>query len=213
VGCPQPGRRALSAFAAYFCRAASGHVSARASLMPASSFSPLTPRHCSWCQGPLQGRSDKQFCSAACRSMAGRHGEAAPAIDWPARAHAAEQTVQELQQYLHQLQQAQQAAAPFEQRYDQLSYLVSSLLEEVESVEQVTNLLLYVTRMLHDYQQHPGLATQEVGAHQRLRNLQELHATIAKRQATLRAAKLSARARASASESSVGDGSATSEPA
>lgn len=121
--------------------------------------------------------------------MAKRHGGASAAIDWPVRAHTAEQTVQALQAQLQQIQQAQQAAAPFERQYDELSHIVGSLLSDIESLGSVTALLTYVTQLLHTYQQHPGLATANAGAHQRLNNLVALHALVTKRYDTLRAAK------------------------
>ena len=134
----------------------------------------------------MQGRSDKQFCTAACRGMAARHGtsEGGP-VNWQARAQQAEQTVQALQHQLDQLSHAQQAAEPFEQRYDEVSKVLSVFVPELQSSGSVANLLDYVEGLLAYYQQHPGLARGEVSAHRRLQHLQWLHGTLLHQQEAL----------------------------
>lgn len=147
--------------------------------MPLSSFSALTPRWCGWCQQPLQGRSDKRFCDAACRNKAARHGVVGGTlIDWPARAAHAEQTVQALQAHLDQLAQAQQAVAPLERRYDEFTQVVNVLVPELESSGLLANLRQYIEGLLADYEQHPGLAAGEEAPLRRVQILRQLHATI-----------------------------------
>lgn len=147
--------------------------------MPASSFFPLVPRQCAWCQDPLQGRSDKQFCSAACRSMAKRHGVANGApIDWPARATVAEQAVQVLQAQFEDQAHALQVAFPFEQGYDNLLRLLGQVIQEVERVRVMSSYLDFVNQLLVYYQQHPGIVSGEAHAQRRLGHLQQLRAEI-----------------------------------
>jgi hypothetical protein len=154
--------------------------------MPPSSFSPLTPRWCASCQEPLQGRSDKKYCSDACRSMGNRHGlgeEAA--VDWPAQVEAAEQTVRALQAQLDAQAQAWQAAFAFEQGYDNLTLLLNMVLLEVEELSPFTRFVEVIDQLLAYYQQHPGLVMGEVHAQRRLAHLQQVRATIIARQAAL----------------------------
>jgi len=155
-----------------------------------ASFSPLAPRTCAWCQSPLQGRSDKRFCSAACRGQGARHGgaEGAP-IDWPARAQQAEQTVRELQAHLVQLQQAQQAAASLEQDYDHLSLVLGSLIPDVSLLGTLAHVRTHVEQLLQNYHRHPGLSQGEPGAQRRLQAVQWVQATLVKQQTALQAAK------------------------
>jgi hypothetical protein len=155
-----------------------------------ASFSPLGLRSCGWCQAPLQGRSDKQFCSAACRGMAARHGtsEGGP-IDWQARVQQAEQTVQALQAQLAEWQHAQQAAEPFEHAYDELSKVVSVFVPEMQSSGSIANFLDYVEGLLERYEQHPGLAHGDVAVHRRMQNLQWLHGALQRQEEHLQRLK------------------------
>ena len=154
--------------------------------MSPSSFLPLAPRWCGWCQKPVQGRSDKQFCSAACRSKANRHGpvDEAP-VDWPAQAAAAEQRAVDFQAQLAAQDHAWQLAFPFEQRYDELTRLVSLLAREVERASALPLYLDFVDELLHYYQQHPGLVTGEVHVQRRLAYLQQVQAELRAHYATL----------------------------
>ena len=155
-----------------------------------ASFSPLAPRTCAWCQRPLQGRSDKRFCSAACRGQGARHGgaEGAP-IDWPARAQQAEQTVRELQTRLAQLQQDQQAVAALERDYDHLSQVLGSLIPDVPLLGTLTHVRTYVEELLQHYHRHPGLSRGEPGAQRRLQAVQWVQAALVQQQTRLQAAK------------------------
>jgi hypothetical protein len=147
--------------------------------MAAPLFSPLTPRWCGWCQQPLQGRSDKQFCSAACRGKAARHGVVdGDPIDWPARAAQAEQTVQHLQAHLAQLAQDHQTVAPLERRYDEFTQMLNVLIPEVRDAGLLPNVLHFVEQLLGDYGQHPGLAMRAPGPHLRLQLVQQVHGTL-----------------------------------
>jgi hypothetical protein len=154
--------------------------------MPPAAFSPLVPRYCGWCQGPLTGRSDKQVCSSACRAMIKRHrgGEGEP-IDWPARLAAAEQTVQELQEQLTQQAQAQQAALVFERDYDFLIRLLGQGIGEVQQLRVLDSYLEFVDALLPNYQQHPGLGRGDWYPRRRLELLHELRAKMVAQQATL----------------------------
>jgi hypothetical protein len=154
--------------------------------MPLASFSPLTPRWCASCQQPLQGRSDKKFCSSACRGMAKRYGlREDDAPDWPALVAAAEQNARALQTQLDEQAQAWQDAFPFERRFDDLFRLMNGLIAEVSSLEQLRILLGFLDQSLQTYQQHPGLATGEVVAQRRIGLLQELCRSVVAHQATL----------------------------
>lgn len=145
-------------------------------------FSPLAPRWCGWCQQPLQGRSDKQFCSAACRGKAARHGvvDGGP-IDWQARAAQAEQTVVGLQAQLAQLGHDQQAVAPLERRYDEFTQMLNILVLEILDAGLLTSMLHFVEQLLSDYSQHPGLATHEAAPHLRWQILQQIRGTLQRR--------------------------------
>jgi hypothetical protein len=140
-------------------------------------LSPLGPRLCQWCQEPLPvtGRSDQKYCNDSCRGKGRRHGT--PEIDWPARAAAAEQRVEALQAQLDQ--QAQAAAQPFEQRYEELSRLLGGLARELADARVVSSYLYFVDELLLAYQQHPGLAVGEASAHRRLQSLQQLRTELA----------------------------------
>lgn len=155
-----------------------------------ASFSPRTPRWCVWCRQPVLGRSDKQFCSDACRRMVARHGvpEDTP-IDWQARALVAEQAHRALQAQLDAQQQAQQAALAFEQRYDELSQVLGVLVAELRSLGTAANLLDFVTQVLHVYQQHPGLGRGEQVVQQRLQHLRQLQAALQGHYTALQAAQ------------------------
>jgi hypothetical protein len=147
--------------------------------MSTPSFSPLTPRWCGWCQQPLQGRSDKQFCSAACRGKADRHGvvEGGP-VDWPARAAHAEETVAALQAQLAQVAHERQTLSPLEQRYEEFTQLLHALVVHVHDVGLLTGILHYVTQLLGDYAQHPGLAKNEAAPQLRLRHLEQVQSML-----------------------------------
>lgn len=147
-----------------------------------SSFSPLTPRFCPWCQTSFQGRSDKKFCSDICRSQVQRHGVPAPPIDWPAQLAAAEAQVQELQGQLDQYAQAQQAARPFEAAYDNIVRLVGLLAQTLEDEQKLADYLGFFNQQLGHYAQHPGLATQDALAQQRLLILQQVQDMLVDRQ-------------------------------
>lgn len=153
--------------------------------MAISPFSPLTPRFCAWCQTPLQGRSDKKCCSPQCRSQIQRHGVPAGPIDWPAQLAAAEARTQELQRQLDQQAQAQQAARPFDDLYDQLPRLVGLLARSLDEEKQIATHLGLVDHLLGQYQQHPGLVTGEGSAQQRLLVLQQVRADLADQQQNL----------------------------
>lgn len=154
--------------------------------MTPSSFSPLTPRWCGWCQQALTGRSDQRFCSAACRNKAARHGVVGgEPIDWQARAAQAEQTVVELQAHVDQLWQARYALAPLERRYDEFTQVLYALIPELQSTGMLTNLQHYVAQLLADYEQHPGLAAGEASPRLRVQILQQLPAIIARQLAYL----------------------------
>jgi len=142
-------------------------------------FSPLGPRLCQWCQKPLPltGRSDQQYCDDRCRGRGRRHGSAR--IDWPARAAAAEQRVQELQALLAQQARAHEVAQPFEQRYEEVTRLVGGLARELTNARVLSAYLHFVDELLVDYQQHPGLAVGEASAHRRLGSLQQLRTELA----------------------------------
>lgn len=147
--------------------------------MAASVFSPLVPRWCGWCQQPLHGRSNKRFCSAACRGLAARHGvvEGGP-IDWQARATQLEQTVQALQGQLAELAHTRQAVAPLERRYDEFMQLMNLLVVEVSSTGLLTDMLAFVEQLLAAYSQHPGLAKGEAGPQLRVKILQQVRGTL-----------------------------------
>lgn len=153
--------------------------------MAVSPFSPLTPRFCAWCQKPLQGRSDKRVCSDKCRSHVQRHGVPDGPTDWPAQLAAAEARTQELQHQLDQQAQAQQAARPFEERYDQLLRLVGLLARGLDNEQQLAAHLGFVDQQVGQYQQHPGLVTGEGAAQQRLLILQQVRADLADHQQNL----------------------------
>lgn len=146
--------------------------------MPSLDFSPLGPRWCQLCQRPLapHARSDQKYCSDRCRGLARRHGTAS--IDWPARAEAAEQRAQALQAQLDALAQAQQAALPYEQRYEDLSRLFAVLTRELPTAKALPNYIDFVDQLLRFYAQHPGLASGEPSAHRRLESLQQLHSEL-----------------------------------
>lgn len=115
--------------------------------------------------------------------MAARHGAGdEDRINWPERAIQAEQTVHALQAQLAQLQQA---AAPFDHRYDELSQVIGVFVPDIVSLGGLANLLDYVGRLVRDYQRHPGLASGHAVAAQRLQNLQRLHATLARQHTAL----------------------------
>jgi hypothetical protein len=161
--------------------------------MTPSFFSPLTPRWCGWCQQPLVGRSDKQFCSSACRNKAARHGAVGGApIDWAARAAQAEQIVQALQAQLDQVAQARQALAPLERRYDEFTQVLQVLIPELQSSGLLTSLQQYVETLLADYAHHPGLAVGEASPLLRVQILQQLRATIERQLTYLQALSLGA---------------------
>jgi hypothetical protein len=109
------------------------------------------------------------------------------AIDWPARAAHAEQTVQQLQERLDQLAQAQQALAPLERRYDEFTQVLNVLVPELASRGLLANLRQYVEALLADYEQHPGLAVGEQAPLRRVQILRQLHATIVRQQHRLQA--------------------------
>lgn len=150
--------------------------------MAVSSFSPLTPRFCAWCQTPLQGRSDKKFCTDTCRSQVQRHGVPAPPTDWPAQLAAAEARVQELQGQLDQHAQAQQAARPFDDAYDNLVRLVGLFAQALDDEQRLADSQAFLDQQLRYYAQHPGLVTGEAPAHQRLLILQQVRDVLADRQ-------------------------------
>lgn len=150
--------------------------------MAVSAFSPLTPRFCPWCQTPFQGRSDKKFCSNICRSQVQRHGVPAPPIDWPAQLAAAEARAHELQGQLDQYAQAQQAARPSEAAYDNIVRLVGLLAQTLEDEQKLADYLGFFSQQLGTYAQHPGLATQEPLAQQRLLILQQVQDLLVDRQ-------------------------------
>jgi YesN/AraC family two-component response regulator len=149
-------------------------------------FSPLGPRLCQWCRKllPVTGRSDQQYCTDSCRGKGRRHGT--PGLDWPARAAAAEQRVEELQAQLDQQAQAQAAAQPYEQRYEDLSRLLGGLARELSDARVVSSYLYFVDELLLAYQQHPGLAVEEASARRRVRSLQQLRTELAEAYQTLR---------------------------
>jgi len=158
--------------------------------MAVSSFSPLTPRWCGWCQQPVQGRADKLFCGAACRGKAARYGVVGGApIDWQARAEQAEQTVQTLQAQFDQLAHARQAVAPLERRYDEFTQVLNVMVPELSSLGMLTGLLEYVEGLLADYEQHPGVAQGEAGPHFRVQILQQLRGTIQRQMSYVALAK------------------------
>jgi hypothetical protein len=138
-----------------------------------------SPALSAWCQTPLQGRSDKKFCSPNCRSQVQRHGVPDGPIDWPAHLAAAEKRAQALQHQLDQHAQAQQAARPFDERYDQLLGLVGLLARAIEDEQALANHLGFVDEQLGKYQQHPGLVTGQAPARQRLLILQQVRADLA----------------------------------
>lgn len=150
--------------------------------MRLSSFSPLTPRFCTWCQTPFQGRSDKRFCSDICRSQVQRHGVPGEPIDWPVQLAAAEARAQELQRQLDQYAQAQQAARPSEAAYDNIARLVGLLGQTLEDEQKLADYLGFFNQQLDHYAQHPGLATQEPQAQQRLLLLQQVRDVLIDRQ-------------------------------
>lgn len=117
-------------------------------MMPSLDFFPLGPRSCQRCQRPLspQARSDQKYCSDRCRGLARRHGDLG--IDWPARAEAAEQRTQALQAQLDELAQAQQAAAPYEQRYEDLSRLLARLARELPTARTLPPYIDFADQLL-----------------------------------------------------------------
>jgi len=158
--------------------------------MPPSSFSPLTPRWCGWCQQALTGRSDQRFCSAACRNKSARHGVVGEGpIDWQARAEQAEQQVADLKAHVAQLAHARQALAPLERRYDEFIQVLYALIPELESTGLLSSLQQFVAQLLADYEQHPGLAAGEASPRLRVQILQPLPAVIARRLAYLTASR------------------------
>lgn len=110
--------------------------------------------------------------------MAARHGVAEVPLTWQARAEAAEQRLAEFAAHRQAEEQAQQAAAPFEQRYEDLSRLLPMLVAEIRSRATLGPLVQFMEELLHFYQQHPGLAAGEPRAQQRLQQVQWLRAAV-----------------------------------